>query len=1183
VNNPNIAFENELYFQYLRDPESVSPEWKAYFERINGKSVSVISDINTNTSSTEYSQNITVDNHHKNTSSSTKVSEWEQLEALSTISAKIADNMEDSLDVPTATSFRTIPVKALEENRRIINNFLEKTKRNKISFSQVLLWAIVRALSKYPRMNDSFERIEGKAYRKVRKSVNIGVAVDMTRKDGTRLLMVPSIKNAQELHFAEFISSIENIIAKTRNSKLSLDDLEGTTVTLTNPGMIGTNASVPRLMKGQGLIIAAGAIDYPNEFQAVRPDLIASMAVSKVVQITSTYDHRIIQGAESAEFLLYIHKLLTGEYFFYDQIFASLKIPYTPVKWESDAKANPNNLTKEIRNMEKSALVMQLVNSYRTFGHLAAAINPLGMDSYAKAELDPANYGFNIWDLDRNFPTDSTWGKDSMPLRNIIDILRDTYTGSIGIEYMHISDTYKKNWIKQYAESSRLRPKFSNEDKIKIYKKLVEAESFEGSESIIVLLDQIFESSADADLHSIVIGMAHRGRLNVLVNNIGKKMQYVFDEFEGNYGIETGSGSGDVKYHLGAQGTYVNKNNKSVNIRLAPNPSHLEIINPVVIGMARAIEREIKDPTLSKCVPILIHGDSALAGQGIGQETLNMSNLEGYKVGGTIHIVINNQIGFTTTAEAYKSTTYCTDIAKMLDVPILHVNGNDPEAVALAGKMAIEYRNNFGTDVFIDLLSFRKYGHNEGDEPSYTQPLLYKKIKSMKAVRELYLEELIKSSVLTNETSQAVYNQYKVILDQAFDTRKEFIEQNKLIDDSKIGQTVLDIPTNITVNTVEKVINAITEYPSSFHANPKVVGGLKKRKEMILTHDHASIDWATAEALAFGSLLLEGKDVRLSGEDSQRGTFSQRHAVLVDHLNEDTYIPLNHIEDNQGTLRIYDSPLSELGVLGFDYGYSVISNNMLTLWEAQFGDFANMAQPIIDQFVCCAEVKWGQTSNLVMLLPHGQDGQGPEHSSARLERFLQLCADENMIVCNFTSPAQYFHALRRQLMLKTKVPMILMTPKGMLRHPLAVSRVRDFTDYTFRHVIDDADNTNPAEITKVLLCSGKIYYELLAAKREANINHIAIIRVEQLYPLHGEMIQKFVSRYSNVKDILWVQEEPKNQGAWSYIAPELSELLDGRRIQFAGRPRAAATAPGSQNVHAVEQKAIVDFAIFGKQ
>lgn len=1179
MNTLNTAFEEELYFSYLRDPESVSPEWRNYFKKINGTAVYGVAAKNGSDTPSNGA------NGHAAPS--------EGLEPLSSVNSKIALNMQESLTVPTATSFRSIPVKALDENRRIINKYLHKVKRNKVSFSQVLLWAVVRALKKFPRMNDACVEENGHYYRQINDSVNMGVAIDVTRKDGNRILMVPCIKDAQKMHFSEFIDAVDALIQKGKNNKLSLDDLTGTTVSLTNPGMIGTSASVPRLMKGQGLIIATGSIDYPQEFAAVRPDALNGLAVSKVVTVTGTYDHRIIQGAESAEFLQYIHRLLIGEFQFYDQIFASLRIPFEPVRWAADNSSGKNGLLSQGDDIDKSAGVMQLINAYRVRGHLASNINPLGMESYSYPELDPSYYGLNIWDLDREFAAVDSWHSSTMPLRDVLELMRDTYCGSTGIEYMHIQDHIKKDWVKNRLESTRNAPDFTTQEKAAILSKLVDAEAFEnflhtkfighkrfsleGAEATIVFLDTLINSAAESRLGSIFIGMAHRGRLNVLANNMNKDLVKIFNEFEGNVDESMMHGTGDVKYHLGFK-TKVEKDANSLVLWLAPNPSHLELINPVINGMSRAYAEENDKGNFSKSLSVVIHGDGAFAGQGIVQETLNLSRLNGYKTNGTVHFIINNQIGFTTSPVDARSTTYASCVGKMSQVPILHVNGNDPEAVVQAARFAFEYRSMFNDDVIIDMICFRKYGHNEGDEPSYTQPLLYKKIRSLQPVRELYEAELIKTRALDE---QAVGNIHKATADRlnaAFEARSNRtpVPMEGAIDPA---ETISNVDTTFTREGLIAITDAVTSYPEDFKANPKVVGGLKKRHEMIESAE-PMIDWAMAEALAFGSLLSEGHNIRLSGEDSRRGTFSQRHAVLVDIESERSYIPLNSINAGQGKISIFDSPLSELAVVGFDYGFSVVAENTLTLWEAQFGDFVNMAQPIIDQFISSGEVKWNQTSNLVMLLPHGHDGQGPEHSSARLERFLQLAADNNMIIGNFTTPANYYHAIRRQMKLKRKKPMILMTPKSMLRHQMAVSSVADLADGKFEFIIDDAGVRDRTQVTRVLLCSGKIYYDLLEEKHKSGADNVAIVRIEQLYPLNKNLLSTIVNGYPNCNNYIWVQEEHKNQGAWHFIYEELASVLSfGKQLSYLGRNPSASTATGYAKVHNRDQENIIKAAI----
>lgn len=1177
----NSAFIEELYYNYLRDPESVSKEWQEYFSK---KSLTL-------PKITEKSE-IT----KPTIQSSMKISDDAEIEVLSSISAKIAENMQASLEVPTATSVRTIPVKLLDENRQIINKHLQNIKRKKISFTHILAWAVVRALVKYPQFNSYFDIIDGKPCRVRRKHINFGLAIDLERKDGSRLLLVPNIKNAEELTFSEFIEKYDTLIEKARNNKLDLTDLEGTTVTLTNPGMIGTTHSNPRLMKGQGLIIATGSIDYPTEFQAVNPAVLTDMAISKVVTITSTYDHRIIQGAESAEFLAYISKLLLGKEHFYDQIFYSLDVPFEPLHWQTDTESKshfPLNIDEKI---EKNAHIMLLINAYRVRGHLLASSNPLGRAVYYYPELDPAYYGLTIWDLDRYFHADDSWDKNYLTFREIFEILRTTYCGHIGYEFMHIQDPEKKEWIKTKLETKSLKPKLSNEDKIQILKKIIDAEFFEnflhtkyighkrfsleGGESLIVLIDKIFQLAAEHKLNSVVIGMAHRGRLNVLVNNVGKKPEFIFNEFDGDFDPELDQAAGDVKYHLGDRGHYTGANGHTIEVLLSPNPSHLELVNPVIAGMARAIENKINDTSYSQSMPINIHGDAAFAGQGIVAETLNLSQLEAYRTGGTIHIVVNNQIGFTTPTDAARSTFYATDIAKMIQTPILHVNGNDPEAVVEAAIFAIEYRQTFKSDVIIDLLCYRKYGHNEGDEPTYTQPLLYKKIKSMPPISKIYQEELLRDKIISKEQIESYYKEIKNKLEEAFNNRIIFKGQKKFEFYLKEGRTLTPYFTAIHDNLLKEITQAITTIPENFNINPKLKPLLKKRQEMVYEGDGA-IDWAMAEALAFGSLLVEGRDVRFSGQDSRRGTFSQRHAVLYDYLNEDIYIPLNHIRKNQGKLRIFDSPLSEMAVLGFEYGYSIIAESDLTIWEAQFGDFANNAQTFFDQYISCGEVKWGQNSSLVVLLPHGYDGQGSEHSSARLERYLQLCADENMIVGNFTTPSNYFHALRRQLLLTHRLPLILMTPKSMLRHPLAVSKRDEFIYGEFHHIYDDEKVEDRDKIDILILCTGKIYYELLEEKIKRNLQSIAIIRIEQLYPLHKELLHNIINSYKNARQIRWVQEEPENMGAYPYLFPIFIDLIDDfkGRFRYIGRRASAATATGSYKRHLMEQEKLISNAL----
>lgn len=1233
----NSAFVEDLFFEYLRSPDAVAPDWREYFDA-NRAEIATELGVPANALPAAVAQYATPTppssaaagytngaNGHSNgaangASSAPSPTPVQAIPAqaapasapapakaepkiflgpldsivpISGVAERVVTNMESSLNVPVATTVRTMPIKALEENRNVINGILSRRRKKKISFTHILAWAIVRALMKYPGMNDAFARQEGKPVRVKRGSVNMGLAVDAVRKDGSRGLVVPSVKNAQNMTFAEFIAEYDSLIAKSRVNKLDVNDLSGTTASLTNPGMLGTNASIPRLMEGMGLIVAAGSIDYPAEMKAFAPQMLATMAVSKVMTITNTYDHRIIQGAESGEFLNYIEELLKGEDNFYDQIFASLHIPFEPFKWTVDLNNNPffNGDTAEV--LEQETKVVQLINAYRVRGHLYADVNPLGLQGYYYPELDISHYGLTIWDLSREYDTGGLGGIKRAPLRDILTLLRDTYCSKIGVEFMHIPELDKKAWVRDKFEEVYNHAKYTRDEKIRILAKLVEAESFEkyihtkfvgskrfsveGGEVFVPAIDKILEFAADRGVTDVYMGMAHRGRLNTLINIMGKSAAAMFKKFQNeldpNY-----QGSGDVKYHLGAQGKYKHpRTGVEVDVVLAPNPSHLEAVNPVVEGMARGRIDEINDKTFSKVLPILVHGDSAMAGLGIVQETLNLARLRGYKTGGTIHIIINNQIGFTTMPEDARSTIYCSDIGKMLQVPILHVNGGDPEAVLTTAAFAIEYRQEFGEDVIIDLMCYRKYGHNETDEPAYTQPLLYKKIKLLPAASELYRDHLLEEKLISREEADAIYADVQKRWDDAFTASKE--AKPKELPRPPQVDMFTPSDTRIGADLVRDLGEKLSTVPGHFTVHPKLADLLKRRGEMV--SQDKGLDWGMGEALAFGSLLVEGYPVRITGEDAARGTFSHRHAVLTDFMTESELILLDRVKQGQHPFYIYDSALSEFGVMGFEYGYSVQRPQGLTIWEGQFGDFMNGAQTIIDQFLSSGETKWAQTSSLVLLLPHGYEGQGPEHSSARLERFLQLCAEDNMIVGNFTTPAQLFHALRRQVKREFKKPLVLMTPKSMLRSPLAVSKIEEFTNGTFQEVIDDTA-VKAENVQRVLFCSGKVYYDLLAKRTKLGAEDVAIVRMEQLYPFHEARVRQILQKYERAKNVVWVQEEPKNMGAWSFVAPLFAELLlISQNLRYAGRKASASPATGFATVHNLEQEALLD-AAFGQ-
>ncbi len=1197
----NSAYVDDLYFDFLRDPDSVPAEWREFFKDYkpeNGApgsgstgSGSTGSGSTTNGAALKQpgAQPASPDSSGKGTRIP-YMSPDDELVPMSSIAGKIAENMEASLRVPTATSMRSVPVKALEENRRIINNFLARKRLPKLSFTHILAWAIVQAAEKFPHMNDSYGVKDGVPMRVRRQGINLGLAIDTTRKDGSRILLVPSIKQTQDMTFAEFATAYDSMVSKARSNKLAPDDLIGASITLTNPGGIGTVMSVPRLMDGQGTIVACGAIEYPAEFQAMMPDVLSTLAISKVAAITSTYDHRVIQGAESGEFLQVIHQMLTGEHRFYDQIYASYEIPFEPIRWAIETGSNPFLPSDTPEVIDKEGRVVQLINAYRVRGHLLADVNPLGLEAYYYPELDPAHYGFTIWDFDRHFDTGGLGGVHRATLRDIIDMLRDTYCDQIGIEFMHIQEPVKKDWIRNYVETSHLKSALTPELKLDTFRKLTRGDllenylhtkflgakrfSLEGGESALIILDELLDKAAETSLEGVVLGMSHRGRLNVLVNMMGKPLVKIFNEFEGQHDPDSIQGSGDVKYHLGAKGVYISSTGKEVPIVLAPNPSHLEAVNPVVEGIARALDDEIHDDSYTQVMPVLLHGDAAFAGQGVVPETLNLARLNGYTAGGTIHIIINNQIGFTTSPEDSRSTHYATGMAKMLQVPILHVNGDDPEACRISGQFAFEYREVFGDDVVIDMYCYRKYGHNEQDDPTATQPLLYKRIRNMIPVRKLYGSRLVNEKVATAEQLHVVLEEEQQRLDAAYDNRGPSVGVGSSLPPKIEYDMHKPIETRVEKAVLDSIVSTICSVPENFSMHAKVKAEIDKRSSQ---YAEGQVQWGMAEALAFGTLLLEGHPVRISGQDTGRGTFNHRQAIHSDITNDSKLIPLNRLEGAARKLHIYDSPLSEFAVLGFEYGYSTVAKNGVTIWEAQFGDFANGAQIIIDQFVASAEEKWGQRSNVTMLLPHGYDGQGPEHSSARLERFLQLCAQDNMVVCNFTTPANYFHALRRQVKAEWRKPLVIMTPKGYLR--IFSSTVDEFTAVGYREVIDDSDVV-VSNVKRIVITSGKVHFELKKKRSATEPSGVALVRLEQIYPFDSAAVRSVFERYPNAKEVVWCQEEPKNMGAWYFLQPFITDVLrPDQKLRYVGRAAAASPATGSGKIHEREQEVLLSDAL----
>lgn len=1099
----------------------------------------------------------------------------------------LAANMDQSLTVPTATSVRTIPAKLMIDNRIVINNHLRRSRGGKISFTHLIGWAIIQALKEFPSQNVYYAEPDGKPSVVKPAHIGLGIAIDLPKPDGSRALLVPAIKRAETMTFNEYLSAYEDLVQRARQNKLKADDFQGATISLTNPGGIGTVHSVPRLMKGQGCIIGAGALEYPAEFQGSSEKTLANLAIGKTITLTSTYDHRVIQGAGSGEFLKKVHELLIGQRDFYEDIFAALRLPYEPIRWAPDISVDIASA------IDKTARVQELINAFRVRGHLMADTDPLEYVQRSHPDLDIASHGLTFWDLDREFVTGGFGDKRTALLRDILGVLRDSYCRTIGIEYMHIQDPVQRKWIQNEVERKYEKP--THDEQMRILGKLNEAEAFEtflqtkyvgqkrfsleGGESVIALLDEILQGAAKEGLDEVAIGMAHRGRLNVLTNIAGKTYGQVFREFEGTQESRSFSGSGDVKYHLGTQGTFTADDGHQIPVSLAANPSHLEAVDGVLEGIVRAKQDRKPIGTFST-LPILIHGDAAMAGQGVVFETMQMSQLRGYRTGGTIHVVVNNQVGFTTVPGDARSSIYSTDVAKTIQAPIFHVNGDDPESVVRVAELAFRYRQEFKRDVVVDLVCYRRRGHNEGDDPSMTQPLMYNLIEAKRSVRKLYTEALVGRGDITEEEYEEAHRDFQDRMERAFaETHAAQTGAIPIVGatdsqrDVEVATGELET-TGVSTEVVHAIGDAFNNKPAGFTVHPKIQQLLTKRHEMSRT---GKVDWGFGELLALGSLLLEGTPVRMAGQDARRGTFVQRHAVLHDRVNGQEWLPLQNLSDNQARFWIYDSLLSEYAAMGFEYGYSVERADALVLWEAQFGDFGNGAQTIIDEFVSSAEQKWGQRSSVVLLLPHGYEGQGPDHSSARIERYLQLCAENNMTVARPSTPASYFHLLRRQAYARPRRPLVVFTPKAMLRLRGATSEVADFTSGRFQPVIDDARITDRAAVKRAVFLSGKLYYDL-AAELEKNPNpEIAVVRLEQLYPLPAMELKAVADSYPNA-ELMWAQDEPENQGAWPYFIIETNKL-GSRPVSVVARTAAASPATGSAKRHAAEQSELIRRAL----
>ena len=1214
----NASYVEGLYSRYQSDPNLVDETWRSYFNELKfendtpsqinqGETLRLEAKSETPSAPTP----VSTPEQQTKTSKETKVRDGVEAKALTGISKVIVENMDESLTVPTATSVRRIPVKLLEENRKVINESLASRSLGKISFTHLIGWAIIKATIEYPSMNNGYGIVDGKPSRLVTESVNLGIAVDIEKKDGSRNLLVPNLKGVNDGSFWEFFKAFNDAITKARTGKLTLNDFQGTTISLTNPGTIGTVASTPRLLSGQSAIIATGSIQYPAEFQGMTNEALSLLGISKIMTITSTYDHRVIQGAESGFFLKKIHEYLVGDHEFYDEIFESLEITYPPLRWATDF--NPSLLGSDHVHDQtvKQAKVLELINSYRKRGHLLADIDPLNMTNHYSPDLELENFGLTIWDLDREFITDGLHGTDRSTLREILWVLRRAYSGKVGIEYRHIQTRTEITWLRE-----KVRQEFVDNEPIpkKIQKqlllKLIEAEQFEhflhrkylgqkrfsleGCETLIPLLDQLVEISSDQGVEEIFMGMAHRGRLNVLANIIGNSKtgdmaERIFTSFEGTAHPSFPADEGDVKYHQGAMSLRSTDSGNEVKIQLSCNPSHLEFVDPVVEGMARARQDQMlegdatkKEEVIDRVLPILLHGDAAFAGQGIVMETLQLASLRGYRTGGTIHVVVNNQIGFTTSPEASRSSIYSTDAAQITQLPIFHINGDSPEAAYRVVKIALEYRQEFNKDVALDLVGFRKLGHNEGDEPSYTQPLMYQRVKAHPGVCHVYAQELIRGEIITEDEltamTDSVVAKYEAILKSAKEIASEKKKVKELIApiQDEDGSGVLE--TAISKETLGQVTSKISLIPEGFNINPKMVGQLGRRAKM--GAGETPMDWGFAEAIAFGSVVLEGTNVRLSGQDSGRGTFSHRHSLMYDTQNGAVWCPLTELrseKNSEARFEVFDSSLSESGVLGFEYGYANVDKNSLIMWEAQFGDFSNGAQVIIDQYISSSEDKWKEQNRLVMLLPHGYEGQGPEHSSARLERYLQLCAENNLQVCYPTTPAQYFHMLRRQVRQEIVRPLIVMTPKSLLRLPAASSNIDDLTSGGFQPVIDNGNIADKSKVKRIAICSGKVFYDMDEARQKANIDRVAIVRLEQFYPFPSEKLRQIFAEYPNAKEVVWTQEEPQNMGGWFFVEPRLREILpESSTLKYIGRTASPSPATGSYTIHGLEQQKIVD-------
>jgi multifunctional 2-oxoglutarate metabolism enzyme len=1117
--------------------------------------------------------------------------------------AALARYMDESRSIPTATSFRTIEVTAMDARRRQL-----KEAGQKVSFTHLIAFAIGRAATDMPVMTHHFAEIDGKPHRIDDGAVNLGLAVDVERKDGTRTLTVPVIHDATALDFAAFREAYDDLVEKARTGSLTADDLAAGNITLTNPGGLGTVASVPRLMTGQGTIVATGSISYPVGLRQIGE----SIGAEKVMTMTSTYDHRVIQGAESGRFLARIESLLAGGEGFYEQVFDALGVQLEPVPLPTAAPpaAEPAAAPAAAPDLEMLQAVQaatSLLKAHRTHGHLAARLDPLGSEPRGDPALDPEPLSLTPELMEQIPASILRMYVPGSTLAEALPHLRETYCGPIAYEIEHISSHRQRVWLRENIESGAFRKPLTIDEQKALLRRLTEVDalerfmhkaylgqkqfSIEGLDMTVPMLDELIQLAATQGAREMVLGMAHRGRLNVLAHNLGRPYDTIFAEFEGASTLEAVTtipqgGTGDVKYHHGAEGSYELPNGESIKVVLESNPSHLEYVSPVVEGATRAAQRGRQGPhahlDTNAAVPIILHGDAAFPSQGVVAETLNLQALDGYKVGGTVHLIQNNQVGFTTDPDEARSTQWASDLAKGFDVPIIHVNSDDVAACISAVRLAFAFRQEFGHDVLIDLIGYRRFGHNEADEPAYTQPEMYSKIRNHPTARTLFARQLVEQNVVTPEEVDALEQEVWGVLTEHHQRLKRRIEEAHEVEHTT-GQYKLDrspspeVKTAVSADRLRVLNEELLRVPEGFNIHPKLAKQLARRREAL--GPDGGIDWAHAEALAFASLLTEGTPIRLTGQDTERGTFSQRHMVLHDHKTGHTVSPVQSLPGALAPMELHNSPLSEIACLGFEYGYSQEAPETLVIWEAQFGDFVNAAQVIIDQFIVSALAKWGQSSRLTLLLPHGYEGSGPEHSSARLERFLQLAAEGNIRVANLTTPAQHFHLLRRQARIAKQRPLIIMSPKSLLRLSQATNRIEHMTEAQFYPVLGEP-RVDANKVTRLILCTGKIYYDLVGHPSRKGNEGVAVGRVELLYPFPEAQVLELVNSYPNLREVVWVQEEPRNMGARAHMSPRLMQILpENLSFGYIGRPERASPGEGYPAAHVSEQTRIISTAL----